>query len=196
VVAVLVATQLALPPYLEHRVADRLEAHGGTARVDLDAIPALRLLAEDGHSLEVHGRELPVDLEELDPDAKLFDRLDGFDRAQISLSDVAAGPFSVRAFALSRPDGADDYRLRMQGRTSARRVSDYFASRLPGLLGPLLSGATETLGLGARPIPFDVAARLESDDGRPRVVSSRGNIAGFNAGPFTQLLVNAVVSRL
>ena len=166
---VLLATQIALPPYLEHRIADRLESHGGTARVDL---------------------------EQLDPDAKLFDRLDGFDRSRISLSDVNAGPFSVSTFLLARPDGADEYGLRMTGRTSARRISDYAASRLPGLLGPLLSGTSETLGLGTRPIPFDVAARLRSEDGRARVGASRGRIAGLDAGPFTQLLVNAIAARL
>jgi hypothetical protein len=193
---VLVVTQIALPPYLEHRVADRLEAHGGEAKVDLDAVPALRLLAQDGHSLDVRGHGLGIDLEELDPNAKLFDRLDGFDRARIDLTDVTAGPFSVASFTLSRPESASQYGLAMRGSTSARRLSDYAASRLSGLLGALLSGTSETLGLGARPIPFDVAARLESDGGRARVVSSRGRIAGLDAGPFTQLLVNAVASRL
>jgi hypothetical protein len=162
----------------------------------MDAIPALRLVAGDGHSLAVRGRGLGIDLDELDPDRELFDRLDGFDRVDIGLTEVRADPFSIRRFELARPEDTDVYRLAVDGVTSARRLSGYAASRLPGLLGPLLSGATETLGLGRRPIPFTLSAQLESDGGRARVVSSSGNVAGLPAGPLAEVLANAVISRL
>ena len=54
-VVALVATQLVLPPLLASKVEDRLTAHGGRADVDLDAVPALRLLAHDGDRFELHG---------------------------------------------------------------------------------------------------------------------------------------------
>jgi hypothetical protein len=196
VVVLLAASQLLLPPYLEHRAEDRLEAHGGNAQVDLDAVPALRLVASDGHSISIRGRGLGVDLAELDPNQELFDKLDGFDRVDIALADVRAEPFSVRRFDLVRSEGAKTYRLAVAGTTSARRLSRFAASRLPGLLGPLLFGATRTLGLGPRPIPFDLSAELESEGGRATVVSSSGSVAGIPAGPLAELLANAVISRL
>ena len=61
VVLVAVGTHFLLPPYLEGRVEDRLEEHGGHADVELSAVPAIRLLAGHGDRLEITGSGLEVD---------------------------------------------------------------------------------------------------------------------------------------
>jgi hypothetical protein len=195
VVLVLVGSQLALPSFLAGKVEDRLTARGGSASVDLDALPALRLLAHDGDRFELEGRglEFPLDQEE-----SVFDKLDGFDSVRVKLADVTAGPFTVRNFDLSRDDGQADYKLTSSGVSSVARVSSYLASGLPPLLASLLNGATRGVtGRAAdRPVPFTLAAELASDDGEPRFVRGSGSVAGIPAGPLAALLAQSVLSRL
>lgn len=192
---VLVVTQLALPPFLAGKVEDRLTARGGSANVDLDALPALRLLAHDGDRFELEGRGLEFPL---DQDQSVFDKLDGFDSVHVKLADVTAGPFTVRSFALSRGDGEDDYTLTSSGVSSVARVSSYLASGLPPLLSSILNGAT--LGVTGRAanraVPFTLDAELASDDGAPRFVRGSGSVAGIPAGPLAALLAQSVLSRL
>ena len=195
VVLVLVVTQFALPPFLAGKVEDRLTERGGTASVDLDAVPALRLLAHDGDRFELDGRglEFPLDQEE-----SVFDKLDGFDSVRVRLDDVEAGPFTVRRFAMSRDGGDDDYRLTSSGTSSVARVSRYISSGLPPLLASVLSGVTRgvTGPAANRPIPFTLDAELASDDGEPRFVRGTGSVAGIPAGPLASLLAQSVLSRL
>jgi hypothetical protein len=194
-VLILVVTQLVLPPFLAGKVEDRLTARGGSANVDLDAVPALRLLANDGDRLAIDGRglEFPLDQEQ-----SVFDRLDGFDSVQVRLADVKAGPFTVRRFDLLRDAGEDDYRVRSTGAASVAQVSRYLTSGLPPLLSSLLAGVTRgvTGPAANRPIPFTLDADLTSDGGEPRLVSGSGSVAGIPTGPFAALLVQSIVSRL
>jgi hypothetical protein len=195
VVLVLIVSQLALPPFLEGEVEDRLTERGGSASVDLDAVPAFRLLAHDGDRFELEGNglEFPLDQKE-----SVFDKLDGFDSVRVSLADVEAGPFTVRRFAMSR-DGEDgDYRLVSSGSSSVARVSTYLSSGLPPLVSSLLAGVTSGVtGRAAnRAVPFTLDAELASDDGEPRFVSGSGSVAGIPAGPLAALLAQSVLSRL
>jgi hypothetical protein len=195
IVLALVVTQIVLPPLLESKVEDRLTKGGGRASVDLDAVPALRLLAHDGDrfALEGRGLELPLDQKQ-----SVFDRLDGFDSVSVRLVDVTAGPFSVGRFELSRAGGEKSYQLVSTGSSSVARVSSYLASGLPPLLSALLAGATRgATGRAAdRRIPFALDAELASDDGRPRLVSGSGSVAGIPTGPLAALLAQTVLSRL
>jgi hypothetical protein len=194
-VVVLVATQVALPPLLASRVEDRLTAHGGRANVDLDAVPALRLLAHDGDRFELHGEGLAF---RLGQKQSVFDKLDGFDSVEVRLTDVTAGPFTVRTFDLSRGDGDKAYRLTSAGESSVARVSSYLTAGLPPLLSSLLGGAARgvTGRAAERPIPFALDAELASDGGDPRFVSGRGSVAGIPTGPLAALLAQAVLSQL
>ena len=63
------------------------------ANVDLEAVPALRLLAHDGDRFELDGRGLKFPL---DQDQAVFDKLDGFDSVK-----RAARPTSRPARSLS-----------------------------------------------------------------------------------------------
>jgi hypothetical protein len=195
VVLVLIVTQLALPPFLAGKVEDRLTERGGSASVDLDALPALRLLAHDGDRFELEGKglEFPLDQKE-----SVFDKLDGFDSVRVNLADVEAGPFTVRSFAMSRDGGDGDYRLISTGTSSVARVSSYLSSGLPPLVSSLLAGVTRGVtGRAAnRPVPFTLDAELASDNGDPRFVSGSGSVAGIPAGPLAAILAQSVLSRL
>jgi hypothetical protein len=195
VVLVLVVTQLVLPPLLAGKVEDRLTARGGTANVDLEALPALRLLAHEGDRFKLagHGLRFPLDQKQA-----VFDKLDGFDSIQVRLTDVKAGPFTVSRFELSRRDGEQDYSLSSSGQSTVAQISSYLTSGLPPLLSSFLNGtARGVTGPAAnRPIPFSVVAELASDGGEPRLVSGSGRVAGIPAGPFAALLAQTVVSRL
>jgi hypothetical protein len=195
VLIILGITQLVLPPFLAGKVEDRLEARGGTAHVDLDAVPAVRLLAHDGDRFELDGRGLEFPL---DQDQSVFDKLDGFDEVNVRLADVKAGPFTVRKFALTRDDGQSDYVITSAGTSSVAQVSTYLSSGLPPLFSSLLAGLSRGVtGKAAdQPIPFTLDARFASDGGEPRFVSGTGSVAGIPAGPFAALLVQSVVSRL
>jgi hypothetical protein len=194
VALVLIVTQLALPSFLAGKVEDRLTERGGSASVDLDAVPALRLLAHDGDRFELEGKGLEFPLNQKE---SVFDKLDGFDSVRVSLDDVEAGPFTVRRFAMSR-EGGEGYRLTSTGTSSVARVSSYLSSGLPPLVSSLVAGVTRGVtGRAAnRPVAFTLDAELASDDGRPRFVSGSGSVAGIPAGPLAALLAQSVLSRL
>ena len=195
VALVLIVTQFALPPYLAGRVEDHLTARGGTASVDLEALPALRLLAHEGDKFKLRGHGLDFPLSQ--NQTSVFDKLDGFDTVDVRLSDVKAGPFTVSRFALSRGSG-HDYRMVSAGRSSVAEVSSYLTSGLPPLVSSILNGTARGVAgpAGDRPIPFSVVADLASDSGKPRLVTADGRVAGIPAGPFAALLAQSVLSRL
>src|SRR4051812_31084517 len=85
----LVISQFAIPPFVENRVEDRLTAHGGTATVDMSAIPALRLLFGRGDDLSIRAKGLSVDLDASQKD--VFKQLDDFNDVTIAVSDSRAG---------------------------------------------------------------------------------------------------------
>jgi len=193
VVALAVASQFVVPPLAEHRIEDRLTDQGGTATVSVAAFPAVRLLFDDGDRLSVSGTGLNLTLQE---QADAFDRLDGFDRVDVSLRDFRAGPFAVRSFELARSGSSAPYHLTSSSRATPGDIANYGASRLglPG--GPLLGFlADQALG-GNRTVPVDLDMQLRSDGGRLVVVSGGGSVAGLPTGPLAELITSAIVVQL
>jgi hypothetical protein len=192
VVALLAVAQLVVPPWAESRIEDRLTEGGGSADASVEAFPAAALIVGDGDSLEVTGSELELDV---DPEEKVFDRLDGFDTVDIALSDFRAGPFDVDAFALTR-DGSGTYSMQAQLTTTGSALLQYGAERLgvPGSsLFPLITGDNEEANA---PIPVDLDMELESDDGRIMVTGGTGEVAGYPAGPLAELITSAIVVQI
>jgi hypothetical protein len=188
----LAGSQLLLPPYLEGRVEDRLTEHGGSADVDLDAVPALRLLARHGHRFRLDGHDL-----RLDPSREGIKRLDGFDRVDVELARTRVGPVHADRIALTRGGEDAPYRLAVAGTTTGRELSAYAGSRVAGSLGALAGGlAAGALPLSDRPVPISLEAQLRSEDGRLRAVSSDLTVAGLSTGPLANLIVGAVAASL
>jgi hypothetical protein len=190
----ILGSQLLLPGIAEHRVEDRLERHGGTARVSLSALPAMRLLFGDGDSLTVKGSGLDLTPEERH-DA--LERLDGFDEVSVKLDRLVAGPLHVSSFTLTRGEGEHDYRTRLSARTSAREVGRFLGSQAGGAFGGLLGDlAGSSLPGGATEVPLELNAVIASRGGDVDVVRARGSVAGIPAGPLTELVVAAVAREL
>jgi hypothetical protein len=189
---VLAGSQLLLPPYLEGRVEDRLTRHGGTADVDLAAVPALRLLARDGRRFRLDGSDL-----RLDPTAGGIKRLDGFGDVDVRLTDTRVGPIDARRVALTRRGEHSTYRLRASATTTGRELAAYAGSQLAGGLGALAGElAAGALPLSDREVPISLDTELRSEGGRLRAVSSDLTVAGLPAGPLANLIVGAVAARL
>jgi hypothetical protein len=190
----LVASQFALPPYAEHKVAGRLTEHGGTAKVELDAFPALRLLFGSGGKLQIAASRLSVDLDQDQTD--VFKQLDDFSDVDIDVRDSRAGPFSVDGFIVQRTT-AHTYDVAISGDGTAGDVARYAGSRLGGGFGQALAGlATTALGGFDRPIPFDARMQILTDAGAPRARNVEGSVAGLPAGPLAQVVANALLSGL
>src|SRR4051812_26654870 len=134
IVLLLVASQLALPPVAEHKVESRLERDGGTARAEVHAFPALRLLFGDGDSLEVQGRGVPLDVRGAGAD---LGRLDGFDEVHVLVTGADAGPLDVQTLSLDREEGETPYRLRSSAKTTPRELAGFLGSQAGGALGGL-----------------------------------------------------------
>jgi len=195
VAVLLVGSQIVIPPVAEREVRDRLEEHGGHADVSVSAFPALRLLAGDGSSLEASGTGIRVDLA---PEDRPLERLDGFDRVKVALTDSAAGPIALDRLRLVRQKGERAYRLRVAGRTTPREVARFLGSRAAGPLGALFGavGASQLPGGGRTELPVRLRAMLESHDGRVDVTTASGSVAGLPAEPLAELVMAAVAQRL
>jgi hypothetical protein len=193
-VFVLVASQVLIPSLGERRVEARLTEGGGSADVTLGAFPAARLLFSDGERFEVDANDLDLDLDE---EVEVFDRLDGFSIVDVSIENSIAGPFELETFRLSR-DGEGAYRLVTSGATTAGGLAEagLEAVQLPGgsladlLLDELLGDADDAA------VPVELDLELTSDDGRVRVVSGGGTVAGFETGPLAELITSAIVVQL
>ena len=193
-IALLVISQFAIPPLIENRAEDRLTEHGGTADVQMRAIPSLRLLFGSGRSLEIKGKGLSVDLEA--QQSEVFSRLDDFKDVKVAISDSRAGPFTIRSFYIQ---GAGDhtYDVIVSGDASAGDVATYAGGRLAGGFGQALAGlAAGTLGVGNQPIPFDARMKIDTSSGTPTAEDVVGQVAGFPAGPLAQIVANALLSAL
>ena len=194
IVALLVASQFLLPPFLEGRIADRITAHGGSAKVDLQAFPALRLLFRHGDRLEIAARGLSVDVQPNQRDA--FNQLDGFSDVDVTVLDSRAGPFTIGGFKITRP-ARQTYDVAVAGDGTAGDVARYAGSRLGGGFGQALAGlATSALGGFDRRIPFDAPMQIVTVDGTPQARNVRGEVAGLPAGPLAQVVANALLSGL
>jgi hypothetical protein len=191
---VLAASQLVIPPLVEHRIESRLTEGGGSANVSVSAFPAARLLFGDGKRISVSGSGLDLPLSA--PGESVFDKLDGFDRVDVSLTDFRAGPFTVSSFHLNRASDSASYDLVSSGQTTAGGLAEYGASQLgiPG--GPLLGLLANQAVGDDTPIPVRLDLSLTSDQGRVVVVSGGGTVAGYPTGPLAELITSAIAVRL
>jgi hypothetical protein len=193
-IALLVLSQLLLPPYLEGRVKDRLTRNGGTADVSLSAFPALTLLFGSGDEAKVHASGLSLDVGKATN--KPLDRLDGFDKVDVEVTASTAGPFRVSDLTLERDNGDDPYATTVHATVSGHDLATYAGGRLGGALGGFLGGlAAGAVPFASTSIPVDVDATVVSDSGRPHVESANGSIAGLPAGPLLEALADAVGQR-
>ena len=193
-VALLVISQFAIPPYVEGRAEDRLTEHGGTADVEVSAIPAFRLLFGDGRRLQVRASGLSVDLETRQKE--VFDRLDDFKDVLIAISDSRAGPFTIRSFFV-QGQGDNTYTVIIAGDASAGDVARYAGSRLAGGFGQALAGlAAGTLGAAAQPIPFNARMKIDTSGDEVKAENVSGEVAGLPAGPLAEIVTNALLSAL
>jgi hypothetical protein len=193
VVLVAVATHFLLPPYLEGRVEERLEEHGGSVDVELRAVPALRLLAGHGDRIEIDGSGLEFDFD--DPDRDAFERLNRFDEVEIDLTEVEAGPFETSSFRLESL-GDDSYRIETDATATVQdlaRVAGEQFGPLGGLIGSIAGGSVP---LSGAPVPIRLDGEIRAEDGAVEMVSGDARVAGLPAGPLARLVTNAVLSRL
>jgi hypothetical protein len=182
----LVAAQFALPPIVEGELEERLTESGGSATVELSALPAVRLLFTDGDVARVRARGLELPL--VGPREKVLEPLDGFDEVDIEVTDSSVGPVRVEAVTLQRAADAEAYRMTLDGSVTLRDI----ASAMGGFLGGLAGGA---MPFGDEPVAIDLDGVIRSDGGRPRAVAVEGDIAGIPAGPLIEALAQAVAGR-
>jgi hypothetical protein len=193
VLVVLGGSQLLIPPLAEHRIESRLTDGGGTAHVSVSGFPAVLLPFGDGGRISVSGSGLNLPAPE--PGGGVFDKLDKFDRVDVSLTDFRAGPFAVSSFDLTRTDSSAPYHVIARGRAKPGDLASYGASRL-GLPGGALLGFLGNQALGGAPVPIAVNMDLTSEGGRVVAVSGGGTVAGFPTGPLAELITSAIVLRL
>jgi hypothetical protein len=195
VVLVLVAAvQIALPPLAERRAQHRLTASGGSADVDLDALPAVRLLFDEGDRARVRARGIELPLAA--PGGRVLSQLDGFDDVDVAVTDARAGPFRLSSVTLERSGGDSPYRTTIKGSVTARDLASFGAGQLGGgfgaFLGGLMGGA---LPFGDQPVAIDLDAVLRSDGGEPHAVTVHGTVAGVPAGALAEVLAAALAGR-
>jgi hypothetical protein len=197
IVVLLVLSQLFVPPYLEHRAEKRLTAKGGHADVSIDALPAVRLLFNDGSKIRVRGEGLHVDLLHGNGGGRVFDELDRFDQADVRITRMSAGPFAVRRVTIARRTADDPYSLMISASVTARALSSYAGSEIAGpfggLVGRLAGGAVP---FSAEPIPVEVDAEIRSRGGRPEIEHVDGSVLGVSAGPLANTIASAIAGRL
>jgi hypothetical protein len=197
IVVLLVLSQLLVPPYLEHRAEKRLTEKGGHADVQIDAVPALRLLFDDGHRIRVRGDGLHVEILHGNASRQVFDELDRFQQADVRLTRMSAGPFAVRNVTLARHTSDEPYSVVISASVTARALSTYAGDQIAGpfggLIGRLASGAVP---FSSEPIPVEVDADIKSHDGRPEIVHVDGSVLGLSAGPLASAIASAIAGRL
>ncbi len=191
---VALATQVLVPSYLERRAENRLTEDGGEARVNIDALPAVRLLFNRGQRIEVRGERLVIPLER--QRGAVFDDLDRFAEADVRLDDLIAGPLRITRFGLNRTERDRPYILTVDATVTAAELGDYAGSQL-GSLGELLGRLGSTLlPFSTTPIPVKLDASVSSEDGRAVVRTVNGTIAGLPADPLVAALAEAIAKRL
>ena len=198
-VALFVASQLLVPPYVEHRVASRLTADGGHAQVQVSAFPAFTLLAGDGDRLRVRaqGINLALAIPVAGQTGPRLDRLDKFGSVDIRITGANAGPFKLSSLSVTRTGGAHDYSVALDATTTAADLATYTGGQIAGDLGGLFgSFAGSALPFADEPVPIKVDSVVHSDGGTPAVVSTSGSIAGIPIDPLIQALSAALAGRV
>ena len=191
---VALATQVLVPSYLERRAENRLTEGGGEAKVDIDALPALRLLFNKGKRIEVRGERLDIPLE--GERGRVFDDLDRFKEADVRLDDLTAGPLRITRFSLTRGDHGQPYDLTVSATVTVAELGDYAGQQF-GPLGGLLGRIGSALLPGSNaPIPVELDASVSSEDGEAIVRTVDGTVAGLPADPLVAALAGAIAARL
>jgi hypothetical protein len=197
IVVLLVLSQLLVPPYLEHRAEKRLTERGGHADVQIEALPALRLLFDDGQRIKVRGDGLHVEILHGNGSRRVFDELDRFQEADVRFTRMSAGPFAVRNVTLARKSSDDPYTIVISASVTARALSSYAGGQLAGPFGGLVGRlAAGTVPFSSEAIPVEVDADIRSRDGRPEIVHVDGSVLGVSAGPLASAIASAIASRL
>jgi hypothetical protein len=191
-VIALVATQLLLPRIGESQVEDRLTKEGGSAEVNLEAVPAIRLLFDDGDKLEVVAEEVNIPIDDIQ--GKSFKELDGFSEVDVRLALSRVGPFFAERVRITRGERDDLYAFNFQGSTSAADIGEFALAGLPPLLRSALTALAGRAGTQELPIRLDVD--LRSEEGRARVVGGTGTVAGLPLGGFALGIAGAIISRI
>ncbi len=190
-VLLLVLSQLLLPGIGEGAIEDRLTENGGAADVSLSAKPAARLLFGDGDRIGIDATGLDLEVGRAN-DPVVFDELDRFGDVEIVIADSTAGPVRLENLVLSRT-GDEPYSLEATGTTSLADLADSAGEdfEVPGsaFLGAILNAT----GVGGSDLALDLDMRLESDDGRVRVLEGGGEVAGIPTGPLAALIASAIV---
>jgi hypothetical protein len=192
VVIALIATQLLLPRMGENQIEDRLTKGGGTASVNLDAVPAVRLLFDDGDKIDVRAQEVNIPIDDIQ--GKSFKELDGFGEVDVRLERSTVGPIFAEEVTIVRGEGDDLYAFDFKGSTSAAEVGEFALAGLPPLLRSALTALAGRAGNQELPIHLDVA--LRSEGGRARVVGGSGTVAGLPLGGFALGIAGAIISRI
>ena len=187
-----VATQLIIPRKAENQTEDRLTSGGGTADVNIEAVPAVRLLFDDGDKLEVKAQEVDIPIEDIQ--GKSFKEFDGFNEVDVRLALSKVGPFFAESVTIAREEGEDLYGFTFRGSTSPADVGEFVLTGLP----PLLRSALTALAgrAGSRELPIRLDVQLRSDNGRASVVGGTGTVAGLPLGGFALGIAGAIISRV
>lgn len=202
IVAVVVlgaVAQLVVPGIVERSIESNLreEEEGGTSVVDVKSFPVVRLLWGSGDRFEVRGRHLRVDLDRRSDDP--LERLDGFDEVDIQLEDLIAGPVNVQEFSLVRGEEDDSFLLRMGAQTTPQALGEAAGDQLGGTLGAAIGRVAGALlpDDGTSQVPVSIEGEVTRPDGGGLDASGvDASVAGIPAGPFAELMVQAVLERL
>ena len=187
-----VATQILIPRIGENQTEDRLTKDGGTAEVTIEAVPAIRLLFNDGDRIAVRAEEVQIPIDDIQ--GKSFKELDGFDEVDVRLTLSTVGPFFAEDVTITRGEGDELYDFTFRGSTSAAEIGDFALAGLPPLLRSALTALAGRAGERELPIRLDVS--LRSEQGRARVVGGAGTVAGLPLGGFALGIAGAIISRV
>jgi hypothetical protein len=114
----------------------------------------------------------------------------------VRLDRLIAGPLRITRFTLTRDDHGDPYHLAVSATTTVSDVSDYAGQQFGPLAGFLGRIGSTLLPGSAAPIPVELDAQLESDDGLAIVQTVDGTVAGVPADPLVAALASAIARRL
>jgi hypothetical protein len=195
-VAALVLAQLLAPRLVAARVEDHLTRAGGTARVTIRSFPALRLLFGGGSRIEVRGERLHLEL--AGEDRGVFDRLEGFGRADVELTDFTVGPLRLARFELER-DGDGPYRLHATASSAVGDLVRVGTARLGpagSLIGGLIGGAANAALDPRRTVPLRLDMEVEAGDGGVRILNGGTSVAGYPTGPVGEAIAGSVLANL
>jgi hypothetical protein len=170
-VAALVGGQLALPRIAERRITSDLAASGKVTRVEVNAVPAIKLLFKRADRVEVEMAEVRAGT--TGRLVELLRRTRGTKELAARADLVTLGPLRLHAAMFTK----DDNRLRGEATVSEAEL----AAALPGQLRfrPVEDPAGELVLEGAVG-PISARARLTARDGA-LVIAPEGLLGGLGA---------------